>query len=80
MSTKEFKIKEDYELTEISANIGFTINLGNYESARVDQGLKARLLRDMNEDEVKKLHKQINETLRKRVMSELKKITEQEII
>jgi len=80
METKEFEQGIDYEITEISANIGFTINLGNYESTRVDQGLKARLLKDQNAEDIKILHRQLNNTLRKRVFSELKQIINTAVI
>lgn len=77
---KDFKINEDYEITEISANIGFTINLGDYESARIDQGMKVRLLKDMDEEQVENLKKKLNKTLRDRVGKEIKKIYKMEII
>lgn len=75
--TKDVKVFEngdDFEVTELSSNIGFTINLGDYESARVDQGMKVRLLKDYTDEEIKTLHRQLNNTLRKRVTTELKKI------
>ena len=75
-----FELNKDYEVTEISTNIGFTVNLGNFESARVDQGMKIKLSRDFDEKEVEALGKQLNKTLRTKVFKEIKKVLNEDIL
>jgi hypothetical protein len=75
-----FKLDEDYEITELSANLGFTVNLGNFESARVDQGMTVKLLRNFDTEEVKALSKQLNKSLRSKVFKEIKTIMNEDIL
>jgi len=80
METKELKLNKDYEIKEINVNLGFTINLGNYESARIDQGLTVKIIGEHTKEEIDLLYKQLRNETRKRVLSEVKRIYNSPII
>lgn len=59
--------------TKVAASFGYTVNLGNYESARMDISLETELsVGDNPEVEANKLHEQAKGYVRKFVLQQRK--------
>ncbi len=72
---------EDYKVEELVASFGMTINLGDYESARIDKSMRVRIINEnLSMEEIVEMHDSLAKIVRKKVKSEAKAIMNSEVV
>lgn len=72
---------EDYKVEELVASFGMTINLGDYESARIDKSMRVRIINEkLSMEEIAEMHDSLAKIVRKKVKNEAKAIMNSEVV
>ena len=78
---KTYKHGIDFDVESMTASFGMTINLGDYESARIDRGMTIRNKKeDADMNDIKSMLKSAGEVCKKQVIKEVKKVYKMEVL
>ena len=79
--TRVIKQGVHYDVETMTAGFGMTINLGDFESARIDRAITIRnKAPELPMDDIKLMLKSVGDICKKQVIKEVKKVYKMDVI